>query len=162
MKGNKKGISILLSASILVALTLVIGVALLALIGSVPTIEKPIQFLMNGKVSNNQIILTHIGGDSVNLGSIVIKTYIPAGIYAGAVYEIPISDLQSYAKINGGAVYESWSWKSWGVGDTLTIPIDRSFARSPFGLMAPKPGEKFVVEVYYRGQVISSCTITMN
>ncbi|MEM1524945.1 MAG: hypothetical protein QW372_01650 [Nitrososphaerales archaeon] len=158
---NKKGISIILSASILAALTLVIGVALLTVTGLIPTIEKPIQFQIIGKVSNNEIILTHVSGDSVNIGNVIIKTRITSGMYSGAIYEIPTSDLQTSARINGESVYESWTWKSFRVGDTLTIPVDKAFATSMYGLMAPKSGDQFTIEIYYKGQVVSSCSITM-
>lgn len=158
---NKKGISIILSASILTALTLVIGVALLTITGLIPTIEKPIQLQMIGKVSNNEIILTHVSGDTVNLGNVIIKTRITSGIYSGAIYEIPMSDLQTSAKINGEPAYESWNWKSWKVGDTLTIPLSKAFATSMYGLMAPKSGDQFTIEIYYKGQVVNSCSITM-
>ena len=112
---------------------------------------------MNGWASKSQnlIKLTHTGGDPVYLGDVVFKTYIPSGSNTGSTYEIRASDM----KINGEPVSEGWTWKTWKAGDTLTIPVDKAFALS--GLMAPQPGEQFTVEVYYNGQPISSCTITM-
>jgi len=160
---NRKGVSPLLATALLLALTVIVAAALASTVLKPPATSKPLQVQMNGWASKSQnlIKLTHIGGDPVYLGDVVFKTYIPSGPYAGSTYEIPASDIQNYMKINGEPVYEGWTWKTWKAGDTLTIPVDKAFATSVFGLMAPQPGEQFTVEVYYNGQPISSCTITM-
>ena len=161
---NKKGISPILAMALLLAITAIIGAALASTVLKPPTATKPLQLQMTGWASESQNIvkLTHQGGDPVYMGNVVIKTYIPAGMYTGATYEIPKSDMKSYMKINGESVTEGYySWKTWKAGDTLTIPVDKAFATSMFGLMAPSPGEQFIVEIYYNGQPISSCTITM-
>ena len=152
---NKKGISPILAMALLLAITAIIGAALASTVLKPPTATKPLQLQMTGWASESQNIvkLTHQGGDPVYMGNVVIKTYIPAGMYTGATYEIP----KSYMKING----EPAAWKTWKAGDTLTIPVDKAFATSKYGLMAPSPGEQFIVEIYYNGQPISSCTITM-
>ena len=160
---NKKGVSPLLATALLLALTVIIGAALASTVLKPPVTSKPLQVQINGWASKSQnlIKLTHLGGDPVYIGNIAIKTYIPSGSYTGSTYEIPTSDIQRYMKINGEPVYEDWTWKTWKAGDTLTIPVDKAFATSMYGLMAPQPGEQFTVEIYYNGQPISSCTITM-
>ena len=160
---NRKGVSPLLATALLLALTVIVAAALASTVLKPPATSKPLQVQMNGWASRSQnlIKLTHIGGDPVYLGDVVFKTYIPSGPYAGSTYEIPASAIQNYMKINGEPVYEGWTWKTWKAGDELTIPVDKAFATSVFGVMAPQPGEQFTVEVYYNGQPISSCTITM-
>ena len=165
---KRKGVSPILAMALLLAITAIIGAALASTVLKPPTATKPLQLQTTGWASKSQNIvkLTHQGGDPVYMGNVIIKTYIPAGEYTGSTYEIPKSDMAEYMKINGEPVAESdpwggYSWKTWKAGDTLTIPVDKAFATSIFGLMAPSPGEQFIVEIYYNGQPISSCTITM-
>ncbi len=91
-KRNNKGISTIIAAALIVAMTVVAAVALGATVLQIPTETQSIQQLtMSGtaSVSTNEITLTHLGGDPIHTQSITFKTYIPAGSYEGYRYEIP-------------------------------------------------------------------------
>ncbi|MCX8176024.1 MAG: type IV pilin N-terminal domain-containing protein [Candidatus Bathyarchaeota archaeon] len=157
---NNKGVSTIIAAALIVALTVILAVALGSTVLSyVPQAVKPYQLTITGEASaSGNIIITHIGGDPINLDTVTIKTYIPSGTYAGVVYTIPKDDysnienwMRKYNTPTGSATFQ--------VGDTLTIPFNKAFAESVYGLMAPQPGEQFVVELYYNNQPITSVTI---
>ncbi|RLG85803.1 MAG: hypothetical protein DRO18_05270 [Thermoprotei archaeon] len=155
----KRGVSPILAAAVLVALTVVLGVALTATIMKPPETKASVQFQVSGEAyrGDNVIYLTHMGGDPAYLGEVTIKTYIPSGTYQGCEYTI--SSLSGVdAKLNGDDVSGDETWKA---GDVLEIPFDKAFATSAYGLMAPSAGEQFIAEIYYGGQPAASCTITV-
>jgi FlaG/FlaF family flagellin (archaellin) len=91
---NRKnaGISTIIAAALLVAMTVIAAVALGSTVLQVPTsAEKPYQLQMSGWASKsaNEIKLTHLGGDPINTGVITFKTLIPNGDYEDIVYTIP-------------------------------------------------------------------------
>ena len=142
---KRRGVSPILAAAVLVALTVVIGAALAATIVKPPSGEKTPQLQVSGWASKSQnvIKLTHMGGDPVYTGNIEIKTYIPSGQYTGATYTVPSTAYNS-----------AMTWKA---GDVLEITFNEAFGAG----QTPNPGEQFIVEIYYRGQPVASCTITL-
>ncbi|MGP3667748.1 MAG: type IV pilin [Candidatus Bathyarchaeota archaeon] len=163
LRVNNKGVSTIIAAALIVALTVILAVSLgstvLSLTPQTTTLYK-LQLKGEASISRNTIVLTHLGGDPINLDSVTIKTYIPAGTYKGVVYDVPKN---AYAYFD----YSTWSWKYntptgtalMQAGDTLTIKFNQAFQSSAYGLMAPSAGEQFTVELYYNNQPITSVTI---
>jgi hypothetical protein len=86
------GISTIIAAALLVAMTVIAAVALGATVLQVPTEQqKPPQLQMSGtaSISKHEIRLTHLGGDTINTGAITIKTIIPNGAYEDIVNTVP-------------------------------------------------------------------------
>ena len=69
---KNKGVSTIIAAALLVAMTVIIGVALGSTVLSAPNVQKLPQLEMSGwaSVSANEIKLTHLGGDPINTGSV--------------------------------------------------------------------------------------------
>ena len=90
---KNKGVSTIIAAALLVAMTVIIGVALGSTVLSAPNVQKLPQLEMSGwaSVSANEIKLTHLGGDPINTGSVTFKTYIPSGLYADIASVVPNS-----------------------------------------------------------------------
>jgi flagellin-like protein len=91
-KRNNKGISTIIAAALIVAMTVIAAVALGATVLQIPSETQPIpQLTMSGtaSVSANEITLTHLGGDPINTQTITFKTYIPNGPYADYRAVIP-------------------------------------------------------------------------
>lgn len=160
---NNRGISAVIAAALIVAMVVILAVALgSTVLSNVPQVTKPYQLTLAGEASRsrNIIVITHLGGDPVNLDSITIRTYIPSGIYAGVVYTVP---KDAYSR------FETWTRRyntptgsaTFQAGDTLTILFDKAFSTGAFGLMAPSVGEQFIVEFYYNNQPIASVTIVV-
>jgi flagellin-like protein len=87
---KNKGVSTIIAAALLVAMTVIIGMALGSTVLSAPTVQKLPQLEMSGwaSVSANEIKLTHLGGDPINTGSVTFRTYIPSGLYADIYADI--------------------------------------------------------------------------
>jgi flagellin-like protein len=143
---KNKGVSTIIAAALLVAITVIIAVALGSTVLQAPPAEKPLQLQLDGwaSVGENEVRLTHLGGDPINMDLVTVQTYIPAGTYQGTTYIVDPSD---YA---GGSLL---------AGDTLTIDFDGAFAIGAWGPQAPSVGEQFTVEFYYNGQPITAVSI---
>jgi flagellin-like protein len=88
---KNKGVSTIIAAALLVAMTVIIAVALGSTVMSAPTVQKLPQLQMSGSASEgaNEIRLTHLGGDPINTGTVTFKTYIPGGTYEDIAFVIP-------------------------------------------------------------------------
>jgi FlaG/FlaF family flagellin (archaellin) len=154
---KNKGVSTIIAAALIVAMTVIIAVALGATVLQTPTTQKPYQLQLEGWASENanEIRLTHLGGDPVNTDVISIKTHLPTGVYRGANYEVnTVAYWESdYAIISGGGVLQA--------GDTLVLNFERCFKPETggYGPFMPMVGEQFIVELYNNGQPITAVTI---
>jgi flagellin-like protein len=100
---KNKGVSTIIAAALLVAMTVIIAVALGSTVLSAPTAQKQPQLQMDGWASEgtNEIRLTHLGGDPINTGAVTFKTYIPGGSYEDKMHEIP-NNVPGYAGQEAG------------------------------------------------------------
>jgi len=162
---NNKGVSTIIAAALIVALTVILAVALgSTVLSSAPQATAQYQLQIKGEASaTGDIVLTHLGGDPVSLDSISIKTFIPTGTYEGVVYTVPMSVYSSGYEWEGTWYASSFNTPSGDAllqaGDTLTMSFVDSFDTGTYGLMAPSGGEQFVVEFYYNNQPITTTTI---
>jgi flagellin-like protein len=90
---KNKGVSTIIAAALLVAMTVIVAVALGSTVLSAPTVQKLPQIQISGWASEgaNEIRLTHLGGDPINTAAVTFKTYIPGGAYADVDHIIPNS-----------------------------------------------------------------------
>jgi flagellin-like protein len=154
---NKKGISTIIASALIVAMTVIAAVALgstvLQISGQTQSIP---QLTMSGtaSISDNEIRLTHTGGDVISTGSITFKTYIPDGKFKDYRYEIPNVISSNYENYGYSIMHLSTDnpeKQTWGpytyytynteyatygstqyvapmqAGDTLVIDFDKSF-----------------------------------
>lgn len=144
---NNKGVSTIIAAALIVALTVVIAVALGSTVLQVSTPDKLPSFQIKGEASETgDVVLTFLGGDPVTLDNVKISTYIPSGLYQGMQYDVPTS---AYSPALG--VFDA--------GDVITMTFNDAFATSIFGSMAPGAGEQFTITLYTDNQPIASATI---
>jgi flagellin-like protein len=110
---KNKGVSTIIAAALLVAITVIIAVALGSTVLTAPTTEKPYQLQMSGSASirDNEIRLTHLGGDPINTGSVTFKTRVPMGDYEDSVYEVS-NEVPGYDEMwgIGGSTLEEQDW----------------------------------------------------
>ena len=91
-KRNNKGVSTIIAAALIVAMTVIAAVALGSTVLQIPADNQKLpQLTLSGSASEgaNQILLTHLGGDPINTETITFKTYMPEGSYKGYRYTIP-------------------------------------------------------------------------
>ncbi|MGD6934167.1 MAG: type IV pilin N-terminal domain-containing protein [Candidatus Bathyarchaeia archaeon] len=144
---NNKGVSTIIAAALIVALTVVIAVALGSTVLQVSTPDKLPSLQIKGEASaTGDVVLTFLGGDPVTLDNVKISTYIPSGMYQGMQYDVPPAD---YSPASG--VFDA--------GDVITMAFDDAFATSTYGPMAPGAGEQFTITLYTENQPIASATI---
>lgn len=154
---KNKGVSTIVAAALLVAMTVILGVALGATVLNAPETEKPYQLTLDGTASINagEIRVTHLGGDPISISAVAMYTFIPesSSTYSGSRAEIPATAIISQP--SSGALQ---------AGDTIVFDFRTSFAES--GLYpgmgfyyTPSVGEQFIVEFYYNAQPITAVTI---
>jgi flagellin-like protein len=181
---NRKGISTIIAAALIVAMTVIAAIALGSTVLQVSTSQqKPYHLQMTGtaSVSANEILLTHIGGDPINTGTVTFKTLIPDGKYQDVEYTIPNVDTSGWPNIgfrlqsdtldyiNKPAYYTYLEMDSAGAhynapvqaGDTLVLNFEKSFATGVYGSYIPDVGTQFIVELYSGTQPVTSVTIVV-
>jgi flagellin-like protein len=165
---NNKGVSTIVATSLLVALVVILGVALASTVQPSQIDNQPmLQIQCTASISANEIRLTHVGGDTINTGSVVLYTYIPEGSgdsNAGARCEVVLVDNPITAENEAYAIksHPNPSTGEFSVGDTLVLNFDDCLARNVWGgLQWPVVGGNFVVELYFNGQPLTVTTMTV-
>lgn len=156
---NNKGVSTIIAAALIVALTVVLAVALGSTVLQVSTPSKTYQLQLKGEAQyDGNIVLTNMGGDPISLDSVKISYYIPSGTFAGMQEDIPVS---VWSASDGKFEYGAWSGV-FDAGDTITMGFRDVFDRPgylPGSHIEPAAGEQFVVTLYIDSQPVASSTI---
>lgn len=146
---NSRGVSPVIGVMLMLVATVILAAVVTSYSGGLASEEsKAPQISISIKAKeSDRIIITHEGGDPINLGAIEVRTFIPEGLYKDVTYKVDTSDNDwdglpdRFTEIgNGNKVLEP--------GESLEIKWNDAFATGGYGIMAPKAGEKLVVELY--------------
>ena len=100
--------------------------------------------------SGDSIIVHHESGDPLYLydptwgtynPNFEVRTFIPEGTYRDMSYKVDMSKVTEIG--NGNGVIET--------GESFKIDWNDAFGTGAYGLMAPNPGERVVIEIYEKG-----------
>lgn len=149
-----KGLSIIVTIVILTILAITVAVLLNTVISKLIPSTKPVhnvQLSCSAKYGE-YIEINHLGGDTLYLNDVTIKTYIPYGKYAGSTYTVNKNSIT----INGEKK------DTFTVGDVLRIPWSSAWYPGWTEPYEPKSGEEFIVEFYIGSDLVTSCRGTVS
>jgi len=140
---DRKGVSPVVGVMLMLVATVILAAVVSSFAGSFSSEEtKAPQLAISAEAkSGDAIIVHHESGDPIYLGSIEVRTFIPEGMYVDMSYKVNMSKVTEIGNDNG--VIET--------GESFKINWNDAFATSAWGLMAPNPGEKVVIEIYEKG-----------
>jgi len=140
---DRKGVSPVVGVMLMLVATVILAAVVSSFAGSLGGEEtKAPQLAISAEAkSGDSIIVHHESGDPVYLGSIEVRTFIPEGTYKDMSYKVDMSKVTEIGNDNG--VIET--------GESFKINWNDAFATSTWGLMAPNPGERVVIEIYEKG-----------
>lgn len=157
-------VSPVVGVMLMLVVTIIIAAVVSAFAGglSQSTAKAP-QLSIGAEVHDgSHIIIDFKGGDTVNGGAIIVKTFIPMGMFKDMSNEVDFANATYLA--NGETVYYcsdpyTCSWKTIQTGDKIRIDWAEAFPESSFGgYMAPAVGEPVTIEIYdsASGKMIAS------
>ncbi|MDF2956189.1 MAG: Archaeal flagellin [Candidatus Alkanophagales archaeon MCA70_species_2] len=140
---GRKGVSPVVGVMLMLVATVILAAVVSSFAGSLGGEEaKAPQLAISAEAkSGDSIMVHHESGDPVYLGSIEVRTFIPEGTYKDMSYKVDMSKVTEIG--NGNGVIET--------GESFKINWNDAFATSAYGLMAPNPGERVVIEIYEKG-----------
>jgi len=140
---DKKGVSPVVGVMLMLVATVILAAVVSSFAGSLSSEEtKAPQLAISAEAkSGDAIIVHHESGDPIYLGSIEVRTFIPEGMYVDMSYKVNMSKVTEIG--NGNGVIET--------GESFKINWNDAFATGAYGLMAPNPGERVVIEIYEKG-----------
>ena len=143
---DRKGVSPVVGVMLMLVATVILAAVVSSFAGSLSSEEtKAPQLAISAEAKyNDAIIVHHESGDPLYLGyspNFEVRTFIPEGLYKDMSYKVDMSKVTEIG--NGNGVIET--------GESFKINWNDAFATSAWGLMAPNPGEKVVIEIYEKG-----------
>jgi len=140
---DRKGVSPVIGVMLMLVATVILAAVVSSFAGSLSSEEtKAPQLAISAEAKyKDSIIVHHESGDPIYLGSIEVRTFIPEGTYRDMSHKVDMSKVTEIG--NGNGVIEP--------GESFKINWNDAFATSAYGLMAPNPGEKVVIEIYEKG-----------
>jgi len=143
---DKKAVSPVVGVMLMLVVTIILAAVVSSFSGGLATDEsKAPQLAISAEAkSGDSIIVHHESGDPLYLGyspNFEVRTFIPEGDYIDMSYKVDMSKVTEIG--NGNGVIET--------GESFKINWNDAFATSAWGLMAPNPGEKVVIEIYEKG-----------
>ncbi len=140
---DRKGVSPVVGVMLMLVATVILAAVVSSFAGSLSSEEtKAPQLAISAEAKyKDSIIVHHESGDPIYLGSIEFRTFIPEGTYSDMSHKVNMSKVTEIG--NGNGVIEP--------GESFKINWNDAFATSAYGLMAPNPGEKVVIEIYEKG-----------
>jgi len=143
---DRKGVSPVVGVMLMLVATVILAAVVSSFAGSLGGEEtKAPQLAISAEAkSGDSIIVHHESGDPLYLGyspNFEVRTFIPEGTYRDMSHKVDMSKVTEIG--NGNGVIET--------GESFKINWNDAFATSAWGLMAPNPGEKVVIEIYEKG-----------
>lgn len=149
-----------------VMLMLVVTIIIAAVVsgfasGLADTSAKAPQVSIEAEAHNDSYILVeHKGGDTLDISSINLRTFIPSGTFVDMSYNVDLTDNTGNVTI----IAEDSSSGILQTGDSIKVKWCAAFAESSFGgYMAPSVGEPLDIEVYdsSSGKVAGTTRVTV-
>jgi len=143
---DKKAVSPVVGVMLMLVVTIILAAVVSSFSGGLATDEsKAPQLAVSAEAkSGDSIIVHHESGDPLYLGyspNFEVRTFIPEGTYKDMSHKVDMSKVTEIG--NGNGVIET--------GESFKINWNDAFATGAYGLMAPNPGEKVVIEIYEKG-----------
>ena len=141
-----KGVSPVVGVMLMLVATVILAAVVSSFAGSLSGEETkaPLLAISAEAKYNDAIIVHHESGDPLYLGyspNFEVRTFIPEGTYRDMSHKVDMSKVTEIG--NGNGVIEP--------GESIKINWNDAFATSAWGLMAPNPGERVVIEIYEKG-----------
>ena len=151
---HETAVSPVVGVMLMLVVTIIIAAVVSAFSGGLSQgTSKAPQLSLAAEVHNSSsIILDFKGGDTVNGGAILVKTFIPMGADKDMSYKVDLANatyLTTGEKVYSGGSYGTW--KTIQTGDKIKIDWAQAFAESswtPGTYYAPAVGEPVNIEVY--------------
>ncbi len=139
-------VSPVVGVMLMLVVTIIIAAVVSAFSGGLSqTTSKAPQITISAEVHDgSSIILDHNGGNSISGGTLVIRTFVPSGMFKDMNHEVDLTKIIYLPKNTADITYETIQ-----AGDKIKIKWEDAFAESSYGgYMAPGVGEPLNIEVF--------------
>jgi FlaG/FlaF family flagellin (archaellin) len=156
---NYDAVSPVVGVMLMLVVTIIIAAVVSAFAGGFgQSSPKVPQISVSAEAHDSKdIIIDFNGGDQVSGSAIIVKTFIPMGMYKDMSHQVDLKNA-TYLPTNE-ALKTDWSAKTIQTGDKIKINWADAFATSSLGgYVAPAVGEPVNIEIYdsASGKVIAT------
>lgn len=151
---NDHGVSPVVGVMLMLVVTIIIAAVVSAFAGGLSeSTPKPTQLSIGAEVHDgSHIIIDFKGGDTINGGAIMVRTFLPMGTFKDMSNKVNLTNaiyLPDGETVGDCSSGYSCTWKTIQTGDKIRIEWADAFAASLYGgYMAPSVGEPINIEIY--------------
>ena len=146
---HELAVSPVVGVMLMLVVTIIIAAVVSAFSGGMAqTTSKTPQINIGLEAHNDDsIYIDHTGGDTISGDTVIIKTYIPSGIFKDVSHQVNLNNVTYLPTGTKGISYTTIQ-----PGDKVKIDWADAFATSSYGgYMAPSVGEPVNIEIYDSG-----------